>query len=99
MSMNVTSSPRAVNRSVIAAVGRPPDHTSPSIEPSFMPSTVLVRSSRCACTSLAGSRPAASSSRCAMTSVPEFGDPVEMVLPAMSWIDVMPESARTTTCV
>jgi hypothetical protein len=34
-----------------------------------------------------------------MTSVPEFGDPVEMVLPAMSSMEVMPASARTTTWV
>ena len=40
-----------------------------------------------------------SSSRVAMTSVPEFGEPVETDLPAMSAIDSMPESARTKTCV
>ena len=34
-----------------------------------------------------------------MTSVPEFGEPTETVLPRMSSIVSMPESALTTTCV
>ncbi len=98
MSRNVTLSPIDVKRSVMAGVGRPPDHTSPSIEPSFMPSTVLVRSRRCADTS-SWDRPAASMSRWAMTSVPDFGEPVEIRLPLKSAIDEMPESVRTMTCV
>ena len=99
MSMNFTLSPIEVNRSVTPPVGSPPDQKRPSIEPSFMPSTVLVRSSRCACTSVAGSTPAAVSSRLAMTSVPDLGEPVEIRLPAMSCIVAMPASARTTTWV
>ncbi len=67
--------------------------------PSFRPSTVLARSSRCALTSLAGSRPADCSSRLAITSVPDFGDPVETVLPRRSSTDLMPASFRATTWV
>ena len=99
MSMNFTLSPWVVKRSVMPPVGMPPDQKKPSIVPSFMPSTVLVRSSRCALTSVAGSSPAASSSRLAITSVPDFGEPVEMRLPFMSATDSMPESARTITWV
>lgn len=99
MSMNCTWSPIDVMRSVMPPVGRPPDHTSPSMLPSFMPSTVLVRSSRCALTSLAGSRPAAWMSRLAMTSVPDFGEPVEIRLPLKSSTLVMPDFLDTTTWV
>ena len=80
-------------------VGSPPDQNIASIEPSFMPSTVLVRSSRCAAMSVSGFRPADSSSRLAMTSVPEPGEPVETRLPRMSAIEAMPAPLRATTCV
>ena len=66
--------------------------------PSFIPSMVLVRSRRCALTSEV-SRPAASIRRLAMTSVPDCGEPVEMLLPLKSATDLMPESLRTTTWV
>ena len=95
-SMNFTSSPIEVNRSVTAGVGRPPDQTKPSSEPSFMPSTVLVRSSRCALTSL-GFSPATSIIRFAITSVPDR-EPVEILaLEVLDRVDA--ESACTTTWV
>ena len=99
MSMNFTLPPAVVNRSVMPGVGSPPDQTIASIVPDFMPSTVLGRSSRCGCTSVSGFRPAACSTRWAMTSVPDFGEPVETRLPLMSATELMPASARTTTCV
>ena len=74
-SRNLTWSRRLTKRSVIPPVGRPPDQNIASIEPSFMPSTVLPSSVRCAWMSLAGSSPAALSIRLAITSVPEFGAP------------------------
>ena len=80
-------------------VGSPPDQNIASMVPSFMPSTVLPSSSRCALTSFAGSSPAAVSSRLAITSVPERGEPVETRLPRMSATVAMPASARTTTWV
>jgi len=58
MSMNFTSAPSVVNRSVTPGVGRPPDQISPSMLPSFMPSTLLVRSSRWGVMSVSGSSPA-----------------------------------------
>ena len=80
-------------------VGRPPDQNMASIEPSFMPSTVLPSSVRWAWTSLLGSSPAASNIRLAITSVPEFGDPVDTRLPRMSAIELMPASLRAITWV
>ena len=97
--MNATSLRALVIRSVMPGVGRPPDQNSASIDPSFMPSTVLVRSNRCAATSVCGSRPAACSSRLAITSVPEPGDPVDTRLPRMSAIEVMPLPVRAITWV
>jgi hypothetical protein len=88
-----------VTRSVTAPVGTPPDQKKPSIDPSRSawtdsptPSWRLVMSS-------SGSRPATSSRRRAITSVPEPGDPTEIVLPTMSSIVSMSESALTTTWV
>jgi hypothetical protein len=49
--------------------------------------------------SVSGFRPAAVSTRWAMTSVPDFAEPVETRLPFMSATELMPESVRTTTCV
>ena len=79
-------------------VGRPPDQMSASIEPSFMPCTLSGRPSR-ACSTSSAVRSFTSSRRRAMTSVPEFGEPVETLLPARSAIEAMPASARTKTCV
>ena len=88
-----------VERSVMAAVGTPPDQKNASIEPSRIawadsptPSPRLEMSS-------SGSRPATSIIRSAMISVPEFGAPTETVLPLRSSIDSMSESALTTTWV
>lgn len=47
----------------------------------------------------AGSRPAASNTRFAITSVPDLGEPVETRLPFMSATDSMPVSDRTRTWV
>ena len=99
MSRNSTRSPAEVNRSVTPPVGRPPDQTKPSIEPSFIASTVLPSSSRCGRTSVSGLSPAACSSRLAITSVPDFGDPVEIRLPRKSAIVVIPDDRWTTTWV
>jgi hypothetical protein len=82
----------------MAGVGRPPDQTRPSSEPSFIASTVWVRSRRWALTS-PGLSPAVSISRLAITSVPDWGEPVEMVLPLKSSTESMPESVLTTTWV
>ena len=49
--------------------------------------------------SSSGSSPATCSSRSAITSVPEFGEPTETVLSFRSSIRSMPESAFTATCV
>ena len=88
-----------VARSVTAPVGTPPDQKNASIDPSRSacvdsptPSWRFVMSS-------SGSRPATSSSRSAITSVPEPGEPTDTVRPRMSSIVSIPESALTATWV
>ena len=84
---------------MIAPVGRPPDHTKASIEPSRSaaldsPTPIARR-----VTSASGSSPATSISRRPITSVPELGAPIETVLPLRSSICSIPESFLATTCV
>ena len=75
-----------VARSVIAPVGRPPDHTKASIEPSRSAAVDSPTPIARRVTSLSGSRPATSISRSPITSVPELGAPIETVLPFRSSI-------------
>ena len=88
-----------VVRSVTAPVGRPPDQKNASIEPSFIACTDSSTPRPWRLMPLLGSILAASSTRSAMTSVPELGAPTETRLPLRSSIDLMPEFALATTWV
>ena len=88
-----------VARSVTAPVGTPPDQKNASIEPSRIAWTDSPTPSPRLAMSSSGSRPATSSRRSAITSVPEPGEPTETVLSRRSSSFSMPESALTTTCV
>jgi len=92
--------PGEAPRSVIALVGTPETKKYASSLPSLMALVLSAgeRRSR-ARKSLSRSRPAPSMSRSAMTSVAEPGAPVEMRLPFMSAIDLMPLAAVVTTCM
>ena len=81
-----------VARSVIAPVGRPPDHTNASIEPSRSAAADSPTPIARRVTSSSGSTPATSISRRPITSVPELGAPIETVLPRRSSIVAIPES-------
>ena len=91
--------PSELTRSLMPAVGSPPDQNIASMAPSFMPCTVSGSDSFCRLIPASGSTPAAVSSRSAITSVPELAEPVDTVLPFMPSIEVMPASVRTSTCV
>jgi hypothetical protein len=88
-----------VVRSVIAPVGTPPDQKKASIEPSRSAATDSPTPSPLAEMSSSGSSPATASRRFAITSVPEFGEPIETLCPRRSSSVRMPESAIVATCV
>ena len=83
----------------MAAVGNPPLQKNASILPSLSASADSRGAEPLPLTSFAGSRPAADSSRSAVTSVPLPGDPVDTVWPRRSATRRMPDDASVTIWV
>ena len=91
--------PGVLARSVTAAVGRPPTQKKASILPSLIAFTDSATPRRSRFMSLSLSRPAASITRNAITSVALPGEPVETRLPFRSAILLMPRPSTVTTCM
>ena len=91
--------PGVAARSVTAAVGMPPTQKNASILRSLTALTDSATPSRSRFMSLSLSRPAASMTRNAITSVALPGDPVETRLPFRSAIVSMPVPSTVTTCM
>ena len=91
--------PGELARSVTAAVGRPPTQKKASILRSFSAFTDSATPRRSRFMSLSLSRPAASMTRNAITSVALPPEPVETRLPLRSAILVMPVASIVTTCM
>ena len=97
--MNLIFTPGVAPRSVTAEVGSPPTQKKASILWSLMALTDSAAPSRSRFMSLSLSRPAASMTRNAMTSVALPGEPVDTRLPLRSAIVLMPVPSIVTTCI
>ena len=86
-------------RSVTAAVGSPPTQKNASIFLSLIAFTDSATPSRSRRMSLSWSRPTASITRKAMTSVALPGEPVDTRLPLRSATVLMPVPSMVTTCM
>ena len=91
--------PMVLVRSRSEAVGMPPVQKNASILPSLRASTDALTLSPCRRRSRSASRPAAFSSRTAITSVPLPGEPVDTTLPRRSVTRLMFLPSSVAICV
>ena len=91
--------PGVLARSSTDAVGTPPLQKKASILPSFSASTDWATPRLTGVRSRPGSRPAARSTRVAISSVPLPAAPIDTCLPARSAIRATPLDPLATRCV